>query len=168
MPSVWGPALHVSREVVHQLLHGDGTARTGNISLVDQLRGHDIRYFGQCSRDALLAQDGLTEFIDVGVEVAKREWECVHGVPWVGEDNHLHDTWVTWDAMPDWVRKALIVPRCMNTVSFLVFMVLDLLLYVGVLRVVRRLLRDTRSVYIRRNMDTIESVCGYHSVQGVF
>ena len=161
MQSARGSISHLSREVSHQLLHSDGITRTGNISFVQQLRGHDIRYFGRRGSDSLLANDGLLEFIDMAVKVAKREWERVHGVTWVGEHNHLHDTWVTWTAVPDWVRKTLAIPQCMNTVSFLVFMVLDLLFYVGVLRAIRFLIRDTQIRWIGRNRQDIESMVAF-------
>ena len=32
---------------------------------------------------------------------------ALNGIVSNGDDNHLRETWVAWDAMPDWVRKAL-------------------------------------------------------------
>lgn len=78
-----------------------------------------------------------------GCLVVQRAALAIHakrGVPWTPEDARLDVSWVPHGA-PAFLRRRLAVPRCTNTVSLYLYLVVQIVLQVYVHTFIRRMLQ---------------------------
>lgn len=112
------------------------------LDLLCQIKRHHVENYGQRNlHDNLLSHRGgaLRTAITEAVAEARRGWTAPDGTPavWKGDDALLEKAWLPIG--PPALRRELAIPRCTNCVSLYVFMVLDFVVWLAVLKVVRRL-----------------------------
>ena len=135
----------------------------GSTDFIEQLRRHTIQHYGQHRlHNGLLSDPQLCEALRCVVEGfrAQRPDPCAYDDAYVDA--------VPSTRGPAWLRRAISIPRCTNSLSLYLFMVVDALVFVGTVKVARALVeRRRRSLphdtddWLVREGALIVRVCGF-------